>query len=285
MTPRKNVPQDFVGEKFGRLSVLAEAGRGKWGEVRWRCVCDCGKEVVIAKQSATQGKTRSCGCLWLESMAEVGRKLSERSGLPQNLCGMRFGRLLVIEFSHKNKNGSYWKCKCDCGRKSKVNKYNLLSGNTVSCGCLLQEVISMPRKHGYGSKKTRNRTYRVWMNMRNRCNCSTNPDWGYYGGRGISVCAAWSDYAQFLADMGECPPNKSIDRFPNNEGNYELGNCRWATPREQRLNQRRRTHCPQGHQYDGGVDYRGKQICRICRNVSQCERRKQAKLEVLNAQA
>jgi hypothetical protein len=80
--------------------------------------------------------------------------------------------------------------------------------------------------------------YEVWRAMRRRC---LNPnDKGYYlyGARGISICERWSSFTAFEADMGERPPNTSIDRI-NNNGNYEPGNCRWATPAQQQTNTRR----------------------------------------------
>lgn len=87
-------------------------------------------------------------------------------------------------------------------------------------------------------RKSGTRTYRIWQLMKNRCH---NPDaerFPYYGARGITVCDRWrGSFAAFLADMGEAPDGTSIDRIDNG-GNYEPGNCRWATKTEQNRNTR-----------------------------------------------
>lgn len=72
--------------------------------------------------------------------------------------------------------------------------------------------------------------------MRDRCNYPTNGNYEWYGGRGISVCDRWAEFSEFLADMGERPEGKTLDRI-DPDGNYEPNNCRWATPKEQRNNQ------------------------------------------------
>ena len=89
--------------------------------------------------------------------------------------------------------------------------------------------------HSVGGKKTS--MYRRWQSMWERCNYPKHRTYKYYGGRGIVVCERWSKFENFLADMGEPPPGMSLDRI-DNDGNYEPGNCRWATGKEQRLNQK-----------------------------------------------
>ena len=84
---------------------------------------------------------------------------------------------------------------------------------------------------------TRTPTYRSWSHMVGRCRNPQNDAWHNYGGRGIQVCARWNSFESFLADMGERPAGMSIDRI-NNDGNYEPGNCRWATTKQQRMNAR-----------------------------------------------
>lgn len=81
--------------------------------------------------------------------------------------------------------------------------------------------------------------YNTWCAMHTRCRNSKHPSWGNYGGRGIAVCRRWTAFEAFLGDMGPRPSDKySIDRI-NNDGNYEPGNCRWATRSEQQRNKRR----------------------------------------------
>ena len=95
-------------------------------------------------------------------------------------------------------------------------------------------------KHGHASpsKGGRTRTYRSWELMRSRCQNPKSDQYPEYGAKGIHVCDSWQDFLVFLADMGESPPDCTLDRYPNKAGNYEPGNCRWATAKEQARNRR-----------------------------------------------
>lgn len=81
------------------------------------------------------------------------------------------------------------------------------------------------------------RAYRSWAAMKSRCLNPNDSSYANYGGRGIRVCVRWMDFQAFLADMGEPPPGMTLDR-ERNDGNYEPGNCRWATKLQQQNNMR-----------------------------------------------
>lgn len=158
----------------------------------------------------------------------------------RDITGEHSGLLTAISRVGRTKSGNaIWIARCDCGNEIKINTGNF--GVQQSCGCLTKKRMAARATHGFTRQGRRPSEYMIWDSMRRRC---ADPDKTRYGGRGISVCDRWMNgegpltaFECFLADMGPRPSKKhSVDRYPDNDGNYEPSNCRWATDEEQGRN-------------------------------------------------
>lgn len=147
--------------------------------------------------------------------------------------GERWGMLTVLEKVAATRAGApRWRCRCDCGNETVAINNELGNGHTQSCGCWGRRVAT-----SHGHSRPASPTYRTWSSMIQRTTNPNNPRYADYGGRGITVCDAWRKFEGFLADMGERPKGRTLDRIDNDRG-YESGNCRWSTPKEQQNNRR-----------------------------------------------
>lgn len=163
-----------------------------------------------------------------------------------DLRGQTFTRLTVIERAPDHKNGSAkWRCQCSCGNEVIAVGQKLRNGRSKSCGCYNRD-SAKNRFTTHGESGTR--LFRIWSGMLNRCSNQTNIGWENYGGRGITVDAKWVDSYEAFRDWAISngySETLSIDRI-NNDGNYEPGNCRWATKKEQARNKRNNAKLPDG---------------------------------------
>jgi hypothetical protein len=158
-----------------------------------------------------------------------------------DMTGLTFGRLTAIRYVGRSR----WLCQCRCGAIAEVDGGSMRIGTTKSCGCLLKEARrnnEHNKKHGMRGTST----YHIWTSMKQRCYNEKAINYHNYGGRGIKVCDRWlNSFENFLSDMGERPEGKSLDRYPDNDGNYEPGNCRWASSKTQCRNRRNNVVNPQ----------------------------------------
>jgi hypothetical protein len=153
--------------------------------------------------------------------------------------GRVFERLVVVA-KLRYRGRRHYRCRCFCGNEVLTRSYELKSGRVRSCGCLRRD---QSLRHGGAIRDQKGRKtpeYKAWESMKRRCSNPMAQKFYLWGGRGIKVCAEWeNDFAAFFTHLGARPsPKHSLDRYPDNDGDYEPGNVRWATAKQQRNNRR-----------------------------------------------
>lgn len=147
--------------------------------------------------------------------------------------GDRFGKLTVIQRSESRGKNVFYTVSCDCGTVKDLQANQLLSGNTKSCGCLL-EAKRGSRRENHGLAKTKE--YKIWSSIIKRTSFPHKSTRKWYYDKGIKMSDEWrSSFVKFLEDMGNCPDGYSIDRI-DPDGDYCKENCRWASKALQSIN-------------------------------------------------
>jgi hypothetical protein len=219
----------MIGQKFDRLTVLNRNGSDQKGNALYDCVCDCGNSKTVVGYRLKNGNTRSCGCLQIEHCSLMTQK--SVGVITLDLLGKKFNSLTPVEQTRVNGQAG-WTCLCDCGEITSVRTGDLTSGGIKSCGSPTHR-IGHNKTHGMSDSPT----YESWGNMKSRCDNPNNPHYHNYGGRGITYSDSWKSFENFLADMGERPEGRTLDRKDTNSS-YSPMNCHWATRKEQQNNLR-----------------------------------------------
>jgi hypothetical protein len=241
-------PLDLVGQRFGVL-IAIEGIRLKSGALGWRCRCTCDDQTVVEVPTGwlRSGNTTSCGCgrngprpgrrkeKTLRPKVKVGRPVID-------LTGKQFGKLSVLRRAPSQSPSAWWTVICECApeREYPVSGAHLRSTasnpkGTQSCGCIEN---SPNLRHGHARAKP-SATYQSWKSMIERCYNPKASNYKYYGGCGVGVCDRWRySFEAFVEDKGLRPMGKTLDRWPDADGNYTPENTRWATAKEQTANRR-----------------------------------------------
>lgn len=214
----------MINEIFGKWTVLREMKISKPGK-HYECICECGNLRIIPGTTLRAKRSKQCSdCQYFELYN------------PEKEIGKKYGKWTIISFVDIHRKLMRFETICECGFTSLHLAAELRSKKTRQCiNCHNKENSRNNIKHGMHNTST----YKIWHAMLQRCNNKNSTSYRYYGSRGISVCERWSNFDNFLQDMGIRPDNMDLDRI-DNDGNYEPKNCRWITHKENCNNRKKR---------------------------------------------
>jgi hypothetical protein len=203
---------DETGNRYGMLRVL-RFDTIRTGQPFFACLCDCGREVPVRGANLRSKNTTSCGCSRRKSMPKQRGSIQM-----QTLCGVRvWGK---VKHPESQKTVCLTACML-CQRFGYHTERKLRSRRALACECYRA-------------------THNSWRKMIERCTNKNHDQYKDYGGRGVTVCKSWrKNFWVFFRDMRKRPHGMTIDRYPNPHGNYEPGNCRWATKKQQAATRRK----------------------------------------------
>jgi len=207
-----------IGSRFGKWLIIGDADKDAKSNRLALCQCECGTQKIQRLSTLQSSNSTQCKKCRMDEFNKI-----------TDIIGQKFGSSTVISrLENNNRKEAQYLVRCDCGSERKVLGYRLKALASTKC----------PRCRVKTHGKSYSSIFRIWSGLFRRCYNKNFKAYKYYGGRGITVCERWFKFENFYEDMGNRPIGESIDRI-NNDGNYEPGNCRWATALVQRQNQRK----------------------------------------------
>lgn len=218
----------MLGKRFGKW-IVNSVVTGKIGR-RYSCTCDCGTTRTIPATTLRSGRSKQCKNCMYKMLYDPHREI-----------GKKYGKWTVVAYVGMHRKLQTYTVKCDCGKENTIPAAELRAKKTKQCATCHNQEIAM-HNVTHGQHKTA--IYNIWKAIKQRCLNPKNSAYKYYGARGIKIHESWMVFQQFYKDVGprpEHPERLTLDRI-DNDGNYEPGNVRWVTHKENCQNRSKRNN-------------------------------------------